>query len=127
MNLQAVGLALASALKLPSATRTPTAKPCGRSLGAVTLFFIASESFLRSAKPVDQVGFTDFLIFKFHLQLVAYRGLGWLAVDAAEFVFSAGFAGARFVAADFGSGAVAVGVDWRWEIGFDLRDVAILV
>ena len=50
-----------------------------------------------------------------------------MAVDAAEFVLSAGFAGARFVAAYFWSGADAVGVNRRWEIGFDLRNVAILV
>ena len=50
-----------------------------------------------------------------------------MAVDAAEFVFSAGFAGARFVASDFWGGAGAIGVDGCWEIGFDLRDVAILI
>ena len=53
--------------------------------------------------------------------------MGWLAIDAAEFVFSAGFAGARLVAAYFLGGADAVGVNRRWESGFDLRDVAILV
>ena len=44
-----------------------------------------------------------------------------------EFEVFAGFGGTRFVAADFWSGAGAAGVDGRWEIGFDLRDVAIFV
>ena len=50
-----------------------------------------------------------------------------VAVYAAEFEFFAGFAGAGFVAADFWGGAGAVRVGGRREIGFDLRDVAILV
>ena len=67
------------------------------------------------------------LIFMFRLQLAACSGLGWLAVDAAEFEFSAGFAGAWFVAAYFWGGADAVVANGCWEIGFDLRNVAILV
>ena len=57
----------------------------------------------------------------------SYLHFSVVVVDAAEFEFFAGFTGARFVAAYFWRGAGAVGVDGRWEIGFDLRDIAILV
>ena len=63
----------------------------------------------------------------FLLHLIGLRGLNRPGVDAAEFKFSAGFTGARFVAAYFRGGEDAVGVNGGWEIGFDLWNVAIFV